>query len=89
MSRDELIKVYKKHVQHFDAEKEVSVIMEAADLDGSGYIDFMEFVTAIMDKKNLLSREQIETAFRLSDKDGSGIISVDELKFILEGKEND
>ena len=49
MSRDELIKVYKKHVQHIDAEKEVSAIMGAADLDGSGYIDFLEFVTATMD----------------------------------------
>lgn len=42
---------------------EVERIMATADADGSGYIDFTEFVTATMNKKKLLSKENIETAF--------------------------
>lgn len=89
LSKDELITGYKKHLSQIDAEIEVQKIMTVADSDGSGYIDFTEFVTATIDKKNLLSKERIETAFKLFDKDGSGSISVDELKFLLGGKEED
>ena len=72
-----------------DAEAEVEKIMSSADADGSGYIDFTEFVIATMDKKKLLSKEKVETAFQMFDKDGSGSISTDELKSVLGGSETD
>lgn len=66
-----------------EAEEEVERIMSIADADGSGEIDYSEFVVATMDKKKLLSNEKLETAFNLFDKDNSGSISADEIKDVL------
>ena len=66
-----------------EAEEEVDRIMSVADADGSGEIDYSEFVVATMDKKKLLSNEKLETAFNLFDKDNSGSISADEIKDVL------
>eukprot|EP00350_Pseudokeronopsis_sp_OXSARD2_P009022 CAMPEP_0170548118 /NCGR_PEP_ID=MMETSP0211-20121228/6447_1 /TAXON_ID=311385 /ORGANISM="Pseudokeronopsis sp., Strain OXSARD2" /LENGTH=97 /DNA_ID=CAMNT_0010853475 /DNA_START=1132 /DNA_END=1425 /DNA_ORIENTATION=+ len=57
--------------------------MTIADADGSGEIDYSEFVVATMDKKKLLSNEKLETAFNLFDKDKSGSISASEIKDVL------
>lgn len=65
------------------AEEEVDRIMKIADADGSGEIDYSEWVVATMDKRKLLSNEKLETAFNLFDKDGSGTISADEIKEVL------
>mmetsp|Transcript_24786 Transcript_24786/g.24294 ORF Transcript_24786/g.24294 Transcript_24786/m.24294 type:complete len:112 (+) Transcript_24786:1147-1482(+) len=65
------------------AEDEVDRIMTIADADGSGEIDYSEFVVATMDKKKLLSNEKLETAFNLFDKDKSGSISASEIKDVL------
>ena len=65
------------------AEAEVDKIMKIADTDGSGEIDYSEFVVATINKKKLLSNEKLETAFNLFDKDGSGSISAFEIKEVL------
>lgn len=58
----------------------VDQIFEVVDIDGSGEIDFNEFITATMDRKKLLSSEKIDLAFKAFDRDGSGSISLKELK---------
>ena len=65
------------------AEEEVDRIMRIADADGSGEIDYSEWVVATMDKRKLLSNEKLEAAFNLFDKDGSGTISANEVKEVL------
>lgn len=65
------------------AEDEVDKIMRIADTDGSGEIDYSEFVVATINKRKLLSNEKLEAAFNLFDKDGSGSISAIEIKEVL------
>lgn len=60
MSRDELIEGYNKIMGDLAAEEEVDKIMKIADADGSGEIDYSEFVVATMDKRKLLSNEKLE-----------------------------
>ena len=53
------------------------------DVDHSGEIDFSEFVTATVNRGNLLQDEKLKAAFAVYDKDGSGSISTDEIKEVL------
>ena len=57
--------------------------MRRVDADASKFIDYSEWVVATIGKEKLLSKEQLEFAFRLFDKDGSGSISAQELKELL------
>ena len=49
-------------------EEEVDKIMKIADTDGSGEIDYSEWIVATINKKKLLSNEKLESAFNLFDK---------------------
>jgi calcium-dependent protein kinase len=53
------------------------------DMDGSGEVDFSEFVTATVNRNDLLKEEKLRAAFRIYDKDDSGSISLEELKTII------
>ena len=53
------------------------------DVDHSGEIDFSEFVTATVNRGELLKDEKLKAAFDMFDKDGGGTISTDELKLTM------
>ena len=44
------------------------------DTDGNGYIEYEEFLAASVDKKALLSEENLMATFNMYDEDGSGEI---------------
>jgi calcium-dependent protein kinase len=67
------------------AHEEVDRIMSQADTDNSGFIDYTEWLVATMNKATLLSKENLEATFNAFDKDGSGNITTDELKGMLDG----
>ena len=54
--------------------------MKIADTDGSGEIDYSEWVIATMDKKKLLTEDKLLMAFNMFDKDNGGSISSVEVK---------
>jgi calcium-dependent protein kinase len=58
-------------------------MFKSVDIDASGFIDYSEFVLACMNEKNLLTNEKLEAAFKMFDKDGSGLITKDEIKEVL------
>ncbi|KNA20599.1 hypothetical protein SOVF_050880 [Spinacia oleracea] len=61
-------------------EAEVKQLMEAADVDGNGTIDYTEFISATMNRHRLETDENLLKAFRYFDKDNSGFITTDELE---------
>ena len=54
--------------------------MRQCDENKSGYIDYTEFVVAAIDKERIISLSILEEAFKSLDSDGSGYLSIDELK---------
>ncbi|KAH7690058.1 Non-specific serine/threonine protein kinase protein [Dioscorea alata] len=60
--------------------KEIRQLMDAADVDKDGCIDYIEFITVIMHRHQLDNDENLYKAFQFFDKDGCGYITRDEIK---------
>jgi calcium-dependent protein kinase len=50
-------------------------MFEKLDSDGSGYIDFNEFLSAALDEAKVANRQNLVNTFTMFDVDGSGKIS--------------
>ncbi|XP_059086458.1 calmodulin-beta-like [Tigriopus californicus] len=64
------------------SDQDLTRLMKAVDLDGSGEIEFQEFLD-LMSEHNDVSEEDIQDAFKLFDKDGSGTINKSEIKYVV------
>ncbi|XP_059090628.1 calmodulin-A-like [Tigriopus californicus] len=65
-------------------EEEVEEMVDEADEDGSGSINFPEFIGLMMKKQQgSQTVDDIKQAFRVFDKDGNGYVSSTELKFVM------
>ena len=58
-------------------------LMKNIDTDNNGYIGFEEFCIALINKEKILTENNLRMAFDVFDRDKSGGISQNELKFIL------
>jgi len=59
-------------------------ILEDVDSDGSGVIDYTEFLAATLDRRSYMEESTLWSAFRVFDKNGDGKISKQELQAVLE-----
>ena len=85
LSKEELFEYFSKDLGGEEANNEVIKIFSQVDTDGSGYVDYSEFLKASIDSKTMENKKHLKKAFDLFDSDGSGTISADELKKILTG----
>ncbi|KAI3970626.1 hypothetical protein MKX01_024273 [Papaver californicum] len=65
------------------AEPEMKMLMEVADVDRNGTLDYGEFVTVTIHLQKMENDEHFRRAFMFFDKDGSGFIEMDELREAL------
>ncbi|KAG1368809.1 calcium-dependent protein kinase 10 [Cocos nucifera] len=65
------------------AEPEMKMLMDAADVDGNGVLDYGEFVAVIIHLQRLSNDGHLRRAFVFFDKDSSGYIELDELREAL------
>uniref|UniRef100_A0A5B7B5X0 non-specific serine/threonine protein kinase n=1 Tax=Davidia involucrata TaxID=16924 RepID=A0A5B7B5X0_DAVIN len=61
-------------------DSEINGLMQAADIDNSGTIDYGEFVAAMLHLNKVQREDHLYAAFSYFDKDGSGYITSDELQ---------
>ena len=61
--------------------------LKAADTDGSGTIDYTEFIAATLDSQVYMRDEYLKAAFAMFDTDGSGTIDNKEVIQLLNGEE--
>ena len=62
-------------------------MLKGADTDGSGSIDYTEFIAATMDAQTFLRNDYLRTAFDMFDVDKSGKIDKSELIQLLQGED--
>jgi len=67
-----------------DIPPDLKQILESVDSDGSGVIDYTEFLAATLDKRSYVQEDVCWSAFRLFDKNGDGKISQEELRVVLD-----
>jgi len=58
-------------------------ILDSVDADGSGCIEYKEFLAATLDKRQYLQEDALWSAFCVFDKNGDGKICLDELRQVL------
>lgn len=83
LSREELINGYRATLSGEEAVEALEKVMKTVDCDGSGFVDYSEFLLAAIDEQALLSKGNLESAFRSLDTDNSGKISLQEMRSML------
>merc|ERR1719426_112786 len=66
-----------------EVNENLSDMMSALDADGSGKIDYTEFVAATMSKKMANSYDSIWQVFKQFDRGNTGSITKDDLAIVL------
>jgi calcium-dependent protein kinase len=85
LSKQEILDGYEEHFNKILDEEQLEKLFGSVDIDGSGYIDYSEFIMATMNEKKNISEEKLVSAFKIFDKDDSGTISPEEIKEVLGG----
>ncbi|KAL9458721.1 hypothetical protein AB3S75_007566 [Citrus x aurantiifolia] len=64
-------------------EADLQILMEAADVDGDGSLNFGEFVAVSVHLKKMANDEHLHKAFSFFDRNQSGFIEIEELRNAL------
>jgi calcium-dependent protein kinase len=63
----------------------VEEIMENADMNGSGQIDYTEYLVSAIQRERIITKDLITKAFNSFDLDGDGLITKEEWEKVFGG----
>lgn len=84
LTRSELLQEYSKTMNFAQASEVVDKILVELDKDGDGFIDYTEFLVSCGERLKKVVRDNLKVAFQAFDLDQNGVITVDEIKEILQ-----
>lgn len=82
LDKTELVEAYKT-IYGMVNEQAIANIIDMIDTNGSGKIDFTEFLVATANQEKLFHNKALENAFDFFDQDKTGFIEITELKELL------
>lgn len=68
---------------------EIDLIFKGIDTNNSKKIEYTEFISAALEQNKFIKEEKLINLFKMLDKDGTGKISKDEIKKILNNEDID
>ena len=85
LTRNELIRAWKQAFDENQAasEAEIDKILKRVDNDGSGSLDYSEWIVGTINLAKLFQRKKLQIVFNLFDTDKGGTITADEIKGVL------
>uniref|UniRef100_A0A0N5AYC6 Neuronal calcium sensor 2 n=1 Tax=Syphacia muris TaxID=451379 RepID=A0A0N5AYC6_9BILA len=84
LSKEQFIKVYKDFFPSGSAEDFCEHVFRTFDVDGSGYIDFKEFLLTINVTSSGTPQQKLEWTFKMYDINNDGTIDEKEMISIIE-----
>ncbi|KAI3449972.1 hypothetical protein Pfo_006637 [Paulownia fortunei] len=79
----EEFKIGLQKLGHQIPDTEIQILMEAADVDGDGTLNYGEFVAVSVHLRKMANDEHLHKAFAFFDRNGSGYIEIEELRDAL------
>ena len=55
-------------------------ILKGVDLNGDGVIDFQDFISACVDRRVLVKKEELKKAFQIIDTNKDGLLCIEDFK---------
>ena len=69
-------------------DSEISILFKAFDLDGSGLIEYDEFLRVIRGPMNDYRTKYVDKAFAKMDRDGNGYIDINDITGVYSAKKH-
>ena len=88
LTKDELVKGLIKYREEVEVRKKVDHLFILLDGDNNGFIEYEEFLRACIDKKEILTDEYLNYAYKFLDKENRGNLSVQEISNSFLKEEN-
>ncbi len=85
LSKDEIKQCLEKNQIKINFDK----VFDSIDTNENGYIDYTEFLAFMLDESFYMNEDKLNEAFKVFDPDENGLITVENIKKLLNLEEND